>query len=178
MNTVARDDDGVSLLVHWEDYCTKQAEMYEMSRVFHSVCGNYITIPAIVIAGMSSVANIGLSASGLGCESTSTTSINWFTMGFSASGLLAAAILTITQYLKLSEMQVQCENVSGEFEKLALEIRMHLTLLSGLDSTYRNVAELVKDVKKKMDGLIDKAPSLPKHVERRFHKLVAQRTEV
>ena len=167
-----------ALLREWELLCGRRAELHDRSRVYYMKVGYGITIPSIVVSAAASVAGIGLATSGWGCaptgsqgNSTSTSTadpaatVNWFQMAFSSAGLMSAAVLAIAQFLRLAELQAANDACAGQFEKLGLEIRMHLALPG---ATFRDLSEAVKDAKRRLDSLIDQAPPVPRRIEERY----------
>lgn len=158
------------LLREWLSYCKTRSDMHNLSEKYYGTLTNAITIPAIAIAAFSSVAAISFSTNmdcGNDADGNSTKSLlNWLTIGLSSLNLVSASVLTIVQYLKLSEMTVQCGLVSNEYDKLALEIQMH-TSVGRETAMFRNHSELVKHIKRQIDSLIDRSAPIPKHIERR-----------
>jgi hypothetical protein len=80
--------------------------------------------------------------------------------------LIATATQTVVQTLGLSELSTKNELSASHYEKLVLEIKMHLSVRPD-GAAYRSLSELVKSVKRQIDTLIDTSPSIPKHIERR-----------
>lgn len=163
-----RLEEEFRVLQEWGDYCAKKTKLHDQSRIFYMTLNNATTIPATLISAIASIAIIGISSNPtLECNHDGTT--NWITLGFSSMNLLASASLTLAQFMKFGEYQKLNETVANDYEKLALEINMQLSLQYG--GSYRNIAELMKNTKRHLDALIDKAPPVPKHIEKKMQEL-------
>jgi hypothetical protein len=129
----------------------------------------YIAIPAIVLSTISGSATISLS--------TQFERLNILGILFGSMALIASAMFSIHRYLQLPELQREYDFYSCEFEKLRLEIKLQLTLVKTAPdaSVYRNIGEFSKEIKKRMDILIDKGPSYFSGVEKSIEEQMLQK---
>ena len=159
-------DDAFStteLLAQWQDYCLSQSKMHnEMRSIFKR--RNYsLAIPAILLSTVGGTANIGMGAR------TCSDDTNWLSVLFGSIGLVSAAMFSIHRYLCLPELQKEHDFYADEFEKLGNEIAMQLALDKEDGSrAYRNLAEFMKECKKTLDVLIDKAPPVSRKIEAKY----------
>lgn len=158
----------VMLLREWEMYSRKQALMHNKMRATMRWRNYTLAIPAILLTTISGSANISL-----GAQNECGQRDHWLPIVFGSMGLMSAAMFSIHRYLTLPELQKEHDFYSDEFEKLSLEINMQLVLDQNNQSkTYRNIDEFIKECKKRLDVLIDKAPAISgrvaKEVERKW----------
>lgn len=153
----------VDILKEWRIYSLRQAKMHNVMRSIYRFRNLSLAIPAILLSTVSGSANISM-----GSRSCSEGN-NWLSILFGALGLSSAAMFSIHRYLNLPELQKEHDFYADEFEKLGNEITMQLTLDTEEGSqAYRNLAEFMKECKKTLDVLIDKAPPVFGRIEKRF----------
>jgi hypothetical protein len=152
------------MLFLWEEYCNKKSKIHYKMRAIYRNMNLYIAIPAIVISAISGSGTISLSSH--------LENLNVLAIVFGTMALVASAMFSIHRYLQLPELQREYDFYGDEFEKLRLEINLQLILArdeAGI-SVYTNLSEFAKEVKKRLDILIDKGPAFFQRVEKNIEK--------
>lgn len=154
----------LALLNEWRLYSEEQAFMYEKSFEFYRNINLSIAIPAIALSTIAGTGTISV-ATAQNCDignSQSTLSII-----FGSLGLVSSTLFSIHRYLNLPEYQQQYRFYSDEYDKLGKQISLHVIIKNDECRTYTCLVEFAKECKKQMDVLLDKAPSIPKHIIKR-----------
>lgn len=153
------------VLQDWHAFCVEQSNLHNRSRERKKIFNYAMAIPAILLSTISGTANIGIGSGDCGTRN------NWISIMFGAMGLVSASLFTVHRYLRLPELQQEHDFYADEYEKLALTIEMHLVLTDNEEAkTFKNLGEFMKECKKDIDLLIDKAPAVaslnkPKYVK-------------
>lgn len=163
-------DNEIILLKEWMEDCEKRCKCHSLSQTYYSILNLCLSIPAIGLSTVAGSGNIGVGSSTSG---TCNNSKSWLSILFGTLGLVSASLFTIHRSMAFPELQKAHGFYSCEFEKLALEIKMQLVLDKKTEyHTYKNIAEFMKECKKNMDILIDRAPIIPDNIVK---KVAAQK---
>lgn len=155
----------LDVLNEWRTYCLIQCQAHNKMRSIYKHRNYALAVPAILLSTIGGAANISVGANN--CNN----SISWLSVLFGTIGLTSAAMFSIHRYLHLPELQKEHDIYADEFEKLSNEITLQLTLDHEKGSqAYRNLAEFMKECKRSMDVLIDKAPPIFASVEENIKK--------
>lgn len=163
-------------LVTWESFCREQAELHDKCRGHFRVRNLGLAVPALLLSTLSGVASIGSLQRGGGdkegsCSSTSKHGIDILQMLCGVASLVSAALFAVHRYMNLPELQREHDLYNDEYTKLAYEIQLHRALDPlAADRTYRNMAEFMKESKRRMDTLVDRAPPIVGRVLRRLRR--------
>lgn len=154
------------LLLEWQKYCEIQSECQDICRVRSNYMNYALLFPAVILSTVSGSANIGVGSSNSeSCNNSQST----LTIIFGTMSLISAALYTFIRTTMLPEKAKEFAFYSDEYQKLAQEIRLQLATHS---HAYRNQTEFVKQCKRNLDYLIDKAPvvdsSITKKVTQKY----------
>lgn len=153
------------LLEEWKIYCDLQAKMHEKSFSFFKFLNHSIMITSLVLGSAASVMSISIiGANKQDCsqfgDSLALLVLNGISIG-------ATGLLTIHRMLKLEELQSLHDIYSDMHLCLAKDIQMHSILTTSDTPVFMSMNELVKNVKSRLDAIIDKSPAIPGFIQKR-----------
>ncbi len=161
-------EDEKILLNEWLKFCEIQSECQDVCRVRSNYLNYALLFPAVILSTVSGSANIGVGSSN---SSSCNNSQSTLTIIFGTMSLISAALYTFIRTTQLPEKAKEFAFYSDEYQKLANDIKLQLATHS---HTYRNQTEFVKQCKRNLDNLIDKAPivesSIIKKVTAKYEK--------
>lgn len=162
--------DSIKTLNIWYTYCRRMAIIHDRMRAIMRFRNYSLYISALLLSTIASSATISLGVQDNKCDK----SAEWVKIFFGSMGLASVAMFSIHRYLMLPEFQREYDLYSDEFEKLRLDISMHIALHNNAENseTYRNYSECLKDIKRRMDLIIDKGPPFFERVAHSVDKLL------
>ena len=159
-------DKSVALLNEWAEYCIEQSRLHGMARGHYKKIHKLLFVPATILGSVSGVSMI----------STSITEGNTiFGVVFGVMSLVGAGLMTIHNNFEIVD-KINMNDLYGDaFYNLSNEIKVHLTLDESESRGYRDIAEIVKEMRHRLEILIDKAPAIPGSVDKKKKECVLKR---
>ena len=162
-------DKSVALLNEWASYCIDQSRLHGLARGHYKRIHKLLFVPATILGSVSGVSMI----------TTSLTESN-MVMGivFGAMSLIGAGLMTIHNNFEIVD-KIKLNDLYGDaFYNLSNEIKVHLTLDDSENRGYRDIAEIVKEMRHRLEILIDKAPAIPGSVEKKKEDVLKRESSV
>jgi hypothetical protein len=140
-----------------------------------------LSITSIVLSSMASAVTIGVVGSGRDCsaEEGGRSAGDYVVLMLAVGGLIGSTLMSVHKLLGPAELQREHDFYSDMYEQLRKEIDMQLMLEAPSDGkqctracVFVSLHEFVKHCKNRMDILVDKAPSIPSGVQRRFKRMM------
>ncbi len=159
----------MDVLATWKRTCDVQAKMHERCRIVLRFRSLMLSLPAILLSTMSGIANLTNfnhlvsqddDDRGLGAEILSTLS--------GMMSLLAAMLFALHRYFTLPELQREHMLFSNAYTRLGNEILLHMKLMGSKQRAFTTTDELLKDVKHRLDIIIEQSPPLLSRVVKRL----------
>lgn len=146
----------IDVLTTWKGTCDQNAQHHEQCRIVMRFRNLALSIPAILLSTLSGITNLS-NLTSLMSDDFDKEVVQSLSGTLS---LIAATLFALHRYLTLPELQKEHAMYSNAYTRLANEIHLYTQLVSSRERTYRNTEELLKDVKHRLDILIDMAPPL------------------
>ncbi len=164
-----------TLLLEWMKYCEIQSECQDVCRLRVTYMNYALLFPAVILSTVSGSANIGVGSSN---SDSCNNSQSVLTIIFGTMSLISAALYTFIRTTMLPEKAKEHAFYSDEYQKLAQEIKLQIATHS---HAYRNQTEFVKQCKRNLDYLIDKAPivdgSILKRITKKYNDNIISRID-
>ena len=159
-------DKSVALLNEWAAYCLEQSRLHGMARGHYKRIHKMLFVPATILGSVSGVSMI---------TSSITANNMIFGIVFGAMSLVGAGLMTIHNNFEIVD-KINMNDLYGDaFYNLSNEIKTHLTLDESENRGYRDIAEIVKEMRHRLEILIDKAPAIPGSVDKKKKECVLKR---
>lgn len=164
--TLNNDSKILNLLEEWRIYCDIHAKMHSGASSFFKKLNYLVMITSILMSSVASILSIGLISQKQECGVSNDQKesiliiLNGITIG--SSGLM-----TIHKLLKLDEMHTLHSIYSDTHTCLAKDIQMHNILSTSDTPVFKSLNEMAKNVKSRLDILIDKSPAVPDFISKR-----------
>lgn len=147
----------MDVLTKWHRVCNDSSYHHEQCRIIVRFRNLAIAIPAILLSTLSGITNLTSLTSLLMNNDIDSELVQSLSGTLS---LIAATLFALHRYLTLPELQAAHTIYSNAFARLGNDIQLHTQLITSRERMYRNSDELLKDIKHRMDILIDQAPPL------------------
>jgi len=147
------------LLITWIEYCKRHSFLHSKSSNYFRKWNILTSIPAIVLSTLSGITSITLSFQNVSI---------YFSIGAGLGTLLSTILFSVNKLLKYPELQELHDVYGDSFEILHNEIKMQMSIKNDDELMFRTRTEFMKYCKYKLDMLIDKAPSIPEALEKKF----------
>lgn len=146
------------LLEEWRIYCDAHSRMHTSALSYYKFANRVIMISSILMSSISSALSLTMVSSNDSCTTSTFTST---LIVLNSIGVVSSALLTIHRFLNLDELQHLHDLYSDSHLTLAKDIQMNMVLQQGEKPIFHSIEEMTKNVKSRLDTLIDKAPAIP-----------------
>lgn len=153
------------LLEEWRIFCDAHSKMHNAALGYFRFLNRSIMIASIIMSAVSSAMSLTIVSNNKECTNDSTTMM---LIILNSISIAATALITIQRFLNLDELQYMHDIYSDIFICLAKDIQMHLVLQNSMTPVFHSMEEMAKQVKSRLDILIDKSPALPGFVVRKI----------
>lgn len=146
------------LLEEWRIYCDAHSRMHTSALGYYKFANRVIMISSILMSSISSALSLTIVSNNSECSnSTFTTTL----IVLNSIGVASTALITIHRFLNLDELQHLHDLYGDAHLSLAKDIQMNVALQQGDKPVFHSIEEMTKNVKSRLDTLIDKAPAIP-----------------
>jgi hypothetical protein len=153
------------LLEEWRIYCDAHSRMHTSALSYYKFANRTIMILSILMSSISSALSLTMVSNNSNTCATSTFTSTLIILN--SIGVASSALLTIHRFLNLDELQHLHDLYSDSHLTLAKDIQMNMVLQQGEKPIFHSIEEMTKNVKSRLDTLIDKAPAIPGFVVNR-----------
>jgi hypothetical protein len=158
-----------NLLRDWADKAQCYELLHAKSHAVYKSRHTWFVIPVIIISTVTGTANFAQD------KITNEKDKNIFVMVVGGLNIFAAIVTTISQFLKISEMNEGHRVASYSWGKYYRNIKTELTK-HPLDRT--NPADLIAMAKEEYDRLLELSPMIPKKVVQEFNKTFLKNNKI
>ena len=158
-----------NLLRDWADKAQCYELLHAKSHAVYKTRHTWFVIPVIIISTVTGTANFAQD------KITNEKDKNIFVMVVGGLNIFAAIVTTISQFLKISEMNEGHRVASYSWGKYYRNIRTELAK-HPLDRT--NPADLIAMAKEEYDRLLELSPMIPKKVVQEFNKTFLKNNKI
>ena len=158
-----------NLLRDWADKAQCYELLHTKSHAVYKSRHTWFVIPVIIISTVTGTANFAQD------KITNEKDKNIFVMVVGGLNIFAAIVTTISQFLKISEMNEGHRVASYSWGKYYRNIKAELTK-HPLDRT--NPADLIAMAKEEYDRLLELSPMIPKKVVQEFNKTFLKNNKI
>ncbi len=158
-----------SLLKEWADKAQCYELLHHKSHIVYKRRHAWFVIPVIIISTVTGTANFAQD------KITNESDKNVFVMVVGGFNIFAAIITTISQFLKISEMNEGHRVASYSWGKYYRHIRTELAK-HPLDRI--NPTDMLAMAKEEYDRLLELSPMIPKHVIAEFNKTFLRNNKI
>lgn len=172
--TIRVDDDSeietkikekLTMLRDWRNMAKNYSWLHQQSYRFFQRVNLCFMVPIILLSTASGAINF-TQVHDEKCKDGT----NVISLVLGVTGLGAAALSTIYNFMRLGERLESHNSIASEFEKLARDIAVQTLLSTTEEKTYANLAEFIKDTNDRLNRLVEMSPAIPEIVFRRFEK--------
>lgn len=154
------------LINKWKQECIILEHQHARAMSYYQKLNYIIMISSILLSGLASASSLTIvSNTNENCSNNQSTLL----IILNSIGILSSILISVHRFIGLSELQQQHDTYSDMYASLSNDISMNIALENGECTVFRTLDEFSKHVKSRLDVLIDKAPPIPKYIEKDVH---------
>lgn len=157
------------MLKDWRNMAKNYSWLHQQSYRYFQRMNLCFMVPIILLSTASGAINFTQVNEGKCEEGT-----NVISLVLGVTGLSAAALSTIYNFMRLGERLESHNAAASDFEKLARDISVQTLLSTTEEKTYANLAEFIKDTNDRLNRLVEMSPVIPDIIFKRFERYQAE----